>query len=301
MGVTAAIPDEWSPTQLSGDRSRGHFRVVGPRGHQFDVRWEQTPTSLTVERALDRYLAELGKLARRRKLSLMVKRRVRALEGSRRDPSLQTYTWQADQTAVGAAWRCDVCGRLVIAEVVGDPSTLELPARALIAGVTDHPEGGWTVWALYGLVAPAPDSFRLERQSLMTGHQQFTLSNGAEKILVDRWGLADLVLRSTTLPDWFRDREGTRFAPFRARVTPAEHYGHTAFRWDGELPIAGRLSRGVKALTRLQQPMTRISGLLWHCPNSNRIYAVFGEHRGNACNVFDVADRMRCHPQGAAA
>src|SRR2546423_8418044 len=198
MGVTLEVPEGWSPVSVSGEGTQGYLKVVSPDSRFLEVKWEEPKGAVSVPAALERYFDGLRKSARKARQEIRIKTRPRGLTGIR--PQKQApipYSWEADRKALGCVWHCGECNRLVIAEVVGEPDDDLSIAPGILRGLRDHGEdvpgealaavsGRWNTWALYGLCVPAPASYRMEKQVLMTGHQRFALRHGGATVTAER-------------------------------------------------------------------------------------------------------------------
>jgi len=296
-GVTLAVPEGWSPVSVSGEGAGGYLKIVSPDSRYLEVKWEQPRGTVSVPRSLDAYFERLRRQAKQSRREIVLKQRPRGLSGVR--PPQQapiSYSWEADRRALGCIWHCGECNRLVIAELVGEPEDDLSIAGDLLRGIRDHGEAGWTTWALYGLTVPAPAAYAMEKQSLMTGHQRFLLRHGGSTLQADRWGLAEIALRGATLREWYEGRESAALLRYAYRVEETELHGHPA------LALAGRDRLPFAALKLLRAPGTLVwprffmQGYVWQCPESNRIYAVWGEQPRQSTLLRDVVQRMCCHP-----
>ena len=296
MGVTLSVPEGWSPVSVSGEGEQGYLKVVSPDTRHLEVKWEKPKGVVSVPDALNRYLEKLKKTARKTRTELVVKERPRGMHHVR--PASQapvTYSWKADRKAIGCIWHCSECGRLVIAEMVGALDDDLSLAPELLRNLQDHGEGDWNIWALYGLVVPVPSAYRLEKQSLMTGHQRFLLRSGGATVQADRWGLAEIALRGAGVREWYESRERGPLAKYAYRVEETEVHGHPAYRFTGRDRIPMAVMKLLKAPATMIWPRFGFHGLLWHCPHSNRIHAVVGEQPRRSDLVERIVARACCH------
>jgi hypothetical protein len=200
---------------------------------------------------------------------------------------------------------------MVIAEVVGDPEDDLSIAAEILRGLRDHGEEPrasgagdgksvstrWNTWALYGLAVPVPSAYRMAKQTLMTGHQRFELRHGSSSVIADRWGLAEIALKGTSLREWYEVREGAALMRYTYRVEETELHGHPAWRLTGRDRVPTALWKVLTGITTLTWPRFFFRGYLWQCPETNRIYAVLGEQPRRSRLVDEVVRRMSCHRQ----
>ena len=196
---------------------------------------------------------------------------------------------------MGCIWHCGHCGRLVIAEVVGERDDDLSIARSILAGIREHGEDDWITWSLYGLTISAPVGFTMEKQVLMTGRQQFQLRKGGARLQADRWGLAELALRGGSVREWYEARERAALSRYAYRVEETVLRGHRAFRLVGRDRWWQALLKLARVPATLTWPCFFMQGYLWHCEASNRIYALIVEQSRRSTLLESVAARVPCH------
>jgi hypothetical protein len=304
MGVTLTAPEGWSPVSVSGEGSEGYLKVASPDTRYVEVKWNQPKGTLSVPTALEGYFDKLRKAAKRSRQELKLKLKPRGLSAVR--PQKQApipYSWEADKKALGCIWHCGECNRMVIAEVVGELDDDLSIAAEMLRGLRDHGETlteddattRWNTWALYGLTVPAPESYTVEKQVLMTGHQRFRLRERGSSLQADRWGLAEIALRGATLRQWYESRESGWLSRYAYQVEETELHGHPALRFSGRDRVPFAALKLLKAAQTMTWPRFFLHGYVWHCTESNRIYAVMGEQPRRSGLLETVVGRMRCH------
>lgn len=301
MGVTAECPAGWSPVSVSGEGEPGYLKVVSPDTRFLEIKWEQPRGVVSVPDALEAYLVRLRKAAKKSRQELEVKLRPRSLAGVR--PQKETpiaYSWEADRKALGCIWHCGECNRMMIAEVVGQPDDDLSFAREVLKGIGEHGERDgegrrWNTWALYGLNFAAPESYRVESQSLMTGHQRLLLRERGSTLRADRWGLAEIALKGTDLRTWYVSREAAMLSRYAYSVEEVMVGAHPGFRVRGRMRAHAAVLAVVRSGSGLVWPRFFLEGWVWRCPESNRIYAVTGEQPRKSSLVAEVVARMSCH------
>ena len=136
---------------------------------------------------------------------------------------MRAFGWRADRKAIGRLWHCAECGRLCIAQVVGNPGgDFTATANGVLASLQCHsPEAGWRTWALYDLLTQVPADYALKGQpQLMNVYLQlaFQLGQSLDTITVEQWSVANVQLRGAYLNEWYRSKNGAleptlRYAP----------------------------------------------------------------------------------------
>lgn len=296
LGLTLTAPEGWSPVAVSAEGEQGYVKVVSPDTRYLEVKWERPKDTVSVPKALEGYLNRLRRTAKKSRQEIRIKERPRGLSNVR--PQAQapmSYSWEADRKALGCIWHCGECNRMVIAEVVGElEDDLSLTAE-ILKGIRDHGEGGWNTWALYGLTVPVPEAYRVEKQVLMTGHQRFQFRSGGAALQAERWGLAEIALRGASLREWYEGRESASLARYAYRIEEVDLHGHPALRFQGRDRFPAAAMKLLKAPVSMVWPRFFMQGYVWHCPASNRIYAVMGEQTRKSALVEEVVQRMGCH------
>lgn len=323
QGIRCILPPEWNLTSFSMDRNSGYLRVDAPGSAALTVqiRWldadaqqeqggsvhallsgrvrkllrrpEPPKQKPDLKSILEKMLKETAKQAKKAGAAFDSSLKSEKVEGERTSLS---FSWTGAGRGQGKIWCCSVCNRIVVAQVVGlspkDQSAMNAVASQLFATLYDHGIEGWDRWALYDLQVEVPDDFRLEEQKLLSGYLHLVFTRGAERIVVDRWGLANMTLKKFTLEEWLRNH--ARVNP--KRMTKDEQVmgdGHVGVHLAGPLPLLERL-RGMRALPR--RMAQRYEGGVWLCPETNRIYAVQTLHNSRTTDLWEqVARRSRCH------
>ena len=174
------LPPDWSLTAFSLDRADGYLKVDSPGTMFVQVKWTEPgarqrpknaagvlvevmrkvrrqpapdPGEPDLKDMLDAFLKQTEKQARKskQKFDSRVKSEDHEATGTR--SSAATSRGPAAGAAQGKIWYCRACGRVVIAQVVGQSrDNIASVAAQLFSEITDHPNEGWSVWALFDLV-----------------------------------------------------------------------------------------------------------------------------------------------------
>jgi hypothetical protein len=183
-------------------------------------------------------------------------------------------------------------------QVVGlgkDQGAIAGIASRLFSTLEDHGRNGFDLWALYDFQMEVPDSFRLHEQKLMSGYLHLSFQRGAERIIADRWGLANVTLKRFTLKEWFANQA---LLPLK-RMTCEEvetASGHVVLRYSCKLPLLARLRAVRDARFSLRQVPSFYEAGVWLCPQSNKIYAVqVLRHTRSADLWSELIQRCVCH------
>jgi len=292
QGVSARVPADWTLGAIGGDYKSGYARLDDAQMPRLELKWSDQAVNL--DRALEKYLAKLGKRGRRSGVRVDDKARVLSRRSKPRK-KLRGFSWSGRETATGVIWKCDQCGRTLIAQVMDPPGEPdEALVRTVLMSLEDHGQDGRWLWALYGLSLEAPEELRLAGQKLMAGYLELAFAAGRRRLRVCRWGMADVALADRDLQHWY-EVEQVRRRDVAWDCEPAEVKGH-----DG-LDVSGHrrryfhgIRRGAERLLRLRIA-SDFDGRVWHCPESNRIYGVEAVHHDDVQMMLDVVESVACH------
>lgn len=326
QGVRCVLPPDWNVAGFSMERESGYLRIDAPSDSSLTVqiRWTdagapdvKTPYHVLAKRVrkllrrpepkqaqidlkanLDKFLKEIAKQSKksREKLDAHSKpERVEREDGKRRSIN---FSWSGAGKGQGKIWHCQVCNRVLVAQVVGmgkDQNAIAAIASRLFQSLEDHTDDGFDLWALYDLQVGIPDGFRLESQKLLSGYLHLAFQRGAERIVVDRWGLANITLKKFTVAEWFANHAQVNLRSLQKREETLAN-GHTITRFSGKLSVLSRLVAIRQARFSLRGVPTRFEGGVWHCPESNKIYSVQIWRQTRAEKIWEeVLSRCVCH------
>jgi len=329
QGVRCTLPAEWNLTGFSMDRDDGYLRVDGPPDSSMSVqiRWQNaakpqqsrltlyhtlsgwwrtwrklppTPTPAPdLKSNLDRILKETAKQSKKSKTAFETSIKPERIEGDQGERTSINFSWSGTGRGQGKIWHCAQCNRIVVAQVLGlhkEHAALAAVASQLFASLHDHAADGYDLWALYDLELQMPSDFRLEDQKLLSGHLQLTFGRSGERVVVDRWGLANMTLKRFKVDEWFRNNASVNLR--RMKPHEDETRGHPVTRYEGTLSLFDRLKMLREARGSLRRFATRYEGGAWNCPESNKIYAVQVYHNRRTVGLWaDIVRRCGCHPQ----
>ncbi len=310
QGVTLRVPPAWNLVSYGGDVKAGNLRLdngeMGAKGVLgLDVRWIPIKGKLTdadIEKRLDQYLDSIVKSAKRTKMPATTQ--TKPLEDAAHPERVGTrsFGWKADRKAVGRIWHCGECGRVLIAQVVGDPrGDFGSVANEALNTLECHPEdSNWRTWSLYDLHTMLPSDYQLgPKLQLMNIYVQLPFVRGLtqDTLTVEQWGVANVQLRGAYLDQWFRDKNRALEGQIHYEARESEALGHPALSLVGRRSsLAFWAGQGIPQLTRLQKPATYFEARVWECPESNKIYLVQSFSRRPQPDVVqEIVERTRCH------
>jgi len=322
QGMRFLLPPDWNVTGFSLNRGEGYLKVDSPGTMFVQIKWNDpqgprrpvTLAGLTLQlwrrwrpkppkepeppdlrAVLDNFLKQVGKQARKAKdtFDYKVKPETQEANGER---IAHHFSWTGSGLGQGKIWFCKGCGRTVIAQVVGQRrDNVAAVASELFAEIRDHAEDGWNTWALYDLVAGIPEDFEIRSQKLMSGYLKLEFGRrGGERILLERWGLANVARKKFTLTEWFEQTRQEQNARVTGSETTAQE--HPAVCVAGWIRGVFNWLRALRDARPLHRPAARYEGCAWECPETNKIYAVQVWH--NVCTqglLEEVVARCECH------
>ena len=289
QGIAAEVPADWSLAAIGGDEKSGYFRVDSTRSMALEAKWSSASSQADLRGMLERYLSDLKRKSRKRRIDFDY--RIKSKEHG-----ALSFTWQADRRAVGRLWRCDECSRVVIAQVSGAPSDNVAEAASLILpSFEDHSDEGWRTWAAYDLIAEVPPGYRLEKHQLMAGYIQLVFRKRSNRLVIERWGLADVALKKTTLADWYAERVRNDFRYYRYTVAAVDAEDEPALRITGKRRGVRQLVRSLGETVIRRRPAVFLDSYVWLCKESNKIYSVQSVHSKPEQILDEVVERVECH------
>lgn len=294
QGISAKVPSDWNLGAIGGSEKTGYLRLDDLEQPRLEVKWS-SESSVDINKVLDNYLKSLTKKAKRSQ-PLTIDRNAKVVSKKAKPRKvLACFSWEGGARAFGVVWRCETCGRTVIAQVLSRSREDIAPlAREVLTSLEDHSLAGRKTWAVYGFSCQVPEQFKLEEHKLMAGYLEMCFLAGREKLKVARWGMANVALKQNSLPEWVEsENQDRRDVTWQSR--PGAAKGHEAVLLTGEQRrLAHRLRKGLTQLVRLR-PAIAFSACFWHCPESNRIYGVENIHRGDKSLLQQIMDSIPCH------
>lgn len=289
QGIVAEVPEDWCLSAVSGEDKEGYFRIDSTRSLVLEAKWSKFTGTANLQSRLAAYLEDLKKKAKKRKLDFEFKIKAK-------DEDVLNFSWRSDRKAQGKMWKCDNCSRIMIAQLSGAVNEdVSIEASKIFPTIVDHGDDDWRIWGVYGLVTEVPPGYALEKHQLMSGYIQLVFRRKTDRIMVERWGLANTVLKGTNLKDWFMLRSIHELRPYRFTIENVQ------FEDEQGLQIAGRRSsikehlRTAFEFVTLQKPSYKLDGYVWRCEESNKIFSVQTMHSKKENVIDEILERTVCH------
>lgn len=292
QGITVEAPTDWSLVGVNGDAKKGYFRVDSPVASALEVKWEQGAAKKPDLMAKAReYLSTIEKSVRKKKL-----RFTRDIKADKDDPNSVRFWWRSDRLGQGRILYCEKCNRVIIAQaIIARDENIAGVVAAILDSIADHREDGWVDWGMYELVFAVPPGYVLDKQKLMSGYLGLFFKDGPRTISVERWGLANTLLARDDIETWYRKDAVPDIKGYKVEFSPQAIAGHEG------LAITGRragIKQAVKAAAyslTLHEFPTVLTGGVWHCEESNRLFSVRATHKEGEDVAKRVQDSIRCH------
>ena len=301
QGIAVEIPEDWEMSGLSGDFSSGYLRLDDAQMPRLEIKWSKAMRKKPdLHKVLDEYFQLVRKNYKKKMESLFIKRDVNLI----RDKSffegrdVVFFNWKSDVRANGAIWHCHECKRIVIKQILGHPKgSMREDTLRILTSAIDHSPGHTNLWSAYQLSVSIPRRYKLDKQKLMSGYLLLSFADGSRKIAVERYGLADVLLKSVDLETWLRNTYKKAFIGYGFSIEKEDT------QIDENIMITGSKSRltdkipfsPVLLLDKIAR-RNRLSAQIWRCRQSNRIFAVRVIAKVDAPKTAgEVVESIQCH------
>lgn len=301
QGLTFELPEDWNIGAIGGEKLQGYLRFDDSDMARMEVKWADAgKTFIDIPGLVDKYLKDLQKGKKKfrpevsRDIKLVSKRKLKGKKG------LQTFAWKSETQGFGAAWYCPDCHRTVIIQVMGkhEEPVQELAERVILS-LEDHTEGDWAFWSAYGFGFEAPGDFALSAQKLMAGLIEVSLDREGERLTCARWGMANIVLKRTTLEEWGKKELAKRIKKFSTEFSTETFRGHDAIVISGRTNLPQEKIQAFVQHVRGKDFPDRVRAILWYCEEDNKLFYVEGiMDREHVHLVDEAAERIGCHGSG---
>ncbi|MFA0758724.1 MAG: hypothetical protein PVTTEEND_001827 [Candidatus Fervidibacter sp.] len=299
MGVTLSVPENWDLVQVKGNRFDGYLRFEEEGLLRCEVQWTLVSAGRVVlDEQVDRYLQSLEQLLRKQGKTVTVRRNLHLVSRRQVKRNVRDFQWQAGQVGYGMMWFCEECRKALVAQVIGyDHEPVRQWAQQVFLSLSDHADGDWETWALYGLRFEVPVGWQLGATELTPGKIRLTFRLGDDTLTVARFGPASVLLKGKALEEFAVQALGDEIV--KQFVI---HYRMERFKGHEGMELVGKDKRGTSPLQvflrrlRTAAPFPRFFGRLWHCEESNRLYLAAGSLSPEQEQIWErFANSVRCH------
>ncbi len=294
---TVTVQIRWTNAAKPAQKQPSLYTMFAPHFRKLFRQPEPVVPETDLKGNLEKVLKDTAKLAKKAKTTFESSIKAEKIEGENDERISINFAWSGAGKGQGKIWRCKTCNRVVVAQVVGmgkDQNSISAIAAQLFATLKDHSEDGYDLWGLYDLKLDIPEDFRLESQKLLSGHLHLAFIRQAERIVFDRWGLANMTRKKFTLPEWFQNSAVTSLKKLQKSEAILSS-GHEAVTYSGKLSLIAR-AQTLKESRSLRRFPTRYAGGVWECTETNKIFSLQVCHSKNTQGLWeDVANRCFCH------
>jgi hypothetical protein len=284
QGIQIETPRAWELGCVAGDRRKGYFRLDDADMPRVEAKWQSGGPRESVLAVADRYLKKAGLTGAAAEQK--VERHVRLAPPA--DMETEFFITRGDPNAMHMAARCRDCGRVALLRVFYRSDEPLQPVMARLFGsYRDHARNGKTPWSLYGLQFEVPEDHVLLRHNIRAGRVELEFAGKRACVLAARVGLAETVLKKTSLLDWLKKDSTGRLPACLMAFAETKRGNHAAIEITGcERSVARRM------LGRLRVAR----GLAWHCEPSNALYlARWLGREENVSEFAAFAGSFHCH------
>ncbi len=193
QGFSFDHQDEWEPVSLSGRFQEGYVRLANSHHGAIQVRWQSSSSAPDLNKIAQTYIAQLRKDAKKQKIPF---------DGRiTRDGDSLGYQIQSALSSRGSLVYCPETKRSFILEVCSPKKGSH--ERTLIPLVRSFESSdGPRLWSLLGLSVRIPAEFALVRSTLLAGRIGIELKSLRGKVIAERWGFGEELLRSKGYSEW---------------------------------------------------------------------------------------------------
>jgi hypothetical protein len=289
QGVMAEVPADWSLSAVNGSENSGYFRADNTANLMLEVKWQKVGKQVDLHKKLDEYLNDLRRRARKRRADFEHKIKSK-------DAGMLTFTWRSDRKAQGRLWYCAECSKVIIAQISGGASEdISGLASTVLTTIEDHSDDGWRTWAMYDLIVEVPPGYSLEKHQLMAGYIRLAFRKKSSRLVIERWGLANVALRGRTLGAWFRERVGYDLKQYGCSIEEVDFDGEKGIQISGRRTGISLVTKSAGELLTFRKPAIWLDGYAWVCEESNKVFSIQSTHTGAEKIVDQVLERIECH------
>lgn len=266
QGIRLTVPSNWEMVSTRGDCDSGFVSLADNSEVRLQVKWDRGGAKTDPSDSAARYIRGLRKQAKKDDQEITVNRHLSL--ASLRGKKTECYEWITDNRGTGLVSVCEECKRIVHLIILGRPDeSLRNLSRTLFASLQDHPEDDELLWRFFDLEFRSPENLPLKQSELKTGCIRMQFQDRSEQLEVVRSSLARMLLKDTSLKEWFEDFYSSGLKRTSYEVAEHRYKGHEGLKMDGRPWLVFDLLRPFGRGKKLR-------AACWHCEESNRIFIV---------------------------
>jgi hypothetical protein len=298
-GITCRIPEDWDLVSLNGTQRSGYFAFDDERTRRLEIKYQQARRwgQPALEKTLEFYFDSVRKkLKKGTEFEVDYDAKLTGLELIPEDVDYRSYGWTSELIARGIIRLCGKCRRVVIAQCLSRPNRLSVREMSdVLVSIGCHAEDEHSTWAVFDFSVGVPDRLMLESNNLRAGLISLTFSGRKERLVIDRIGMANAVLKQTAMDDYIERIHYKKLRRRRLRFTEDQWLGHDGFQIDGERSRLMYLLPAVGPFLRQLRKSDHVAGRAWVCDEANRMFVVRAEGKESKDLVEEVASSIACH------
>ncbi len=210
QGFSISLPQDWDPTNFSGDRATGFARISSAGATQLQIRWQSFKKEPEPEAVLARYFKQIHRESSRRKTSVET-------ESKQTDIGLE-YHWNGAESARGCVIVSKVSRRLFFLEISSAKGKASLATfREVLGSFLDNGDALPDCWSLLGLSVSLPKQAILKRSVLLSGKLQLHWTAHRAVLSAGRTSFGRELMGKMNLSEWAKS-----IAP-KGTVVECEH------------------------------------------------------------------------------
>lgn len=285
QGLSVDVPSDWELVGIpkEHDPDQGYLRLDDAEHPRLEIKWRaHSQRQFDIQKSLNEYLSgvrksyrsEIGHLDIARDVTLIPQTAKNADFFAEREVSF--FSWRGRLNAFGAIWRCYQCRRVVMSQVVGSKSEEAFKALSVrvLQSLKCHADGAMNLWTAYGLRVDVPRAYRLEKLQLLNGYILFSFNDGSRRLVIERYGLADQLVKDGTPESWYRRAYAKSLRGIAFVTEPTVDGLRVDGRTERLLDRLDRFDTGVGRAFDSAFRRNRMVTSLRHDEERNRIYVV---------------------------
>ncbi len=203
QGFSLEHPEDWSPVTLTGTRSEGYACIASPGRSACQIRWKHSRRAPDLDSRLTQYFDRLRRDSKKGQEFF-------AEREASEDRLLYRYRGQA--SARGGVFYSEACRRVFFIELVSTGRDSLLGAFRSVMGSFRSDAEPLEPWAFFGLSVRLPSPLVAGKPTLLSGKSSIPFRGKGVRLRVERWGLADQLVKKHGLEAWSRGVTGLRSA-----------------------------------------------------------------------------------------
>jgi len=268
-GISLLVPEGWELGAYQYMKGQGYLQLEDEEAVRVEIKWLDTKRRVSLEENLKKFERMLAKSAKKMGTEFSIRR----LPWHSKGEQEIYFAWEAGVKGWGLLRQCGECNRVVMVQVLGKGEEgFAKSAKRILKSVEDHSN----LWAVYDMSFRVPEGWEYKSSQLKTGYFEFLFTKGASNLMVQRWGVANLVLAGSCLEEWIGRSRDKGLAKWKMQSKKHQVHGHEGVLLQGSKAFAGE-----------------IKGVVWLCEESNKIYLVtsWGKKIGE---LFEVVESIEC-------